>query len=259
MNDIPDLTTYTSEMKKSLLDKAFFVDKIPDAQVFVDYGCGDAVLIRFIKAIFPDLTFVGLDNNPAMLELAKKNCPDVPFFSDFAVLRDFLAAEHKDCKIAVICNSLIHEVYSYSSQKQIDEFWKQVFDPIFSYMVIRDMMLNRYAQRPADPVAAIRVRHKANMEQVRQFEAVWGSINFNTNLIHYLLKYRYTKNWAHEVHENYLPITFEDLMALVPKDRQIEHVEHFTLPFVRTRVKADFGVDLTDNTHLKLIVGRNGG
>lgn len=54
MPDITDLTAYNLSMKKSLIDKMFFMDKIDDnVKVIMDYGCADGALIRFLAPLFP--------------------------------------------------------------------------------------------------------------------------------------------------------------------------------------------------------------
>lgn len=251
---ILDLPNYTSEMKRGLIDKAYFIDKLPDADVFVDFGCGDGALIGFLLSIFPEFKFVGYDTSPQMIEAASGKCPGVPLFSDWEAVLGHLREVQAGRRIAVVLNSVIHEVYSYGTRQSVTEFWRQVFDPIFHYVAVRDMALSRAAHRPSDPVAAIRVRHRGDREQLREFEAQWGSIDYNPHLIHFLLKYRYVSNWHREVLENYLPLTFDDLIEHVPEDRQFHFIDHYTLPYMRHVVGRDFGVDLMDATHLKLIV-----
>jgi hypothetical protein len=74
--------------------------------------------------------------------------------------------------------------------------------------------------------------------------------------VHFLLKYRYTKNWAREVKENYLPLTYEALLALIPAEHDPHYVDHFILPFARQEARKDLGIDIVDNTHIKLILER---
>ena len=83
-----------------------------------------------------------------------------------------------------------------------------------------------------------------------------GSIGINKNLIHYLLKYRYTENWDRELNENYLPISKEKLLSLIPKNYEVIFYEHYALPFLKEKVREDFGIILKDKTHIKLILKR---
>ncbi len=40
MPEIEDYAVYNDRMRRSMWDKAFFMDKIPGAEVLVDYGSG---------------------------------------------------------------------------------------------------------------------------------------------------------------------------------------------------------------------------
>ena len=45
-------------MKKSLLDKLFFLDKI-DSEIIVDFGCANGELIKFMYNLFPNYIYIG--------------------------------------------------------------------------------------------------------------------------------------------------------------------------------------------------------
>jgi hypothetical protein len=70
------------------------------------------------------------------------------------------------------------------------------------------------------------------------------------------LKYKYVEpNWAREVKENYMPLYREDLLALLDTDKyEIVYHEHYVLPYIKECVDKDLGIELKDNTHLKLIL-----
>ena len=86
--DIADRQLYTENMRKSLMDKAFFIDKI-DAKHFVDFGCADGSLLKFLKTIFPNsANYVGYDtllhneisNTNSLRNIIttlRKKCPDL--------------------------------------------------------------------------------------------------------------------------------------------------------------------------------------
>ena len=46
-----DLAVYNSRMRKSLLDKIFFMDKIDGCDRFLDYGCADGSMIKFLAEV----------------------------------------------------------------------------------------------------------------------------------------------------------------------------------------------------------------
>ena len=60
-------------MKKSLWDKAFFMDKIIGVKCVIDFGCADASLICMLREIFPSMDFYGFDINEELLVRAREN------------------------------------------------------------------------------------------------------------------------------------------------------------------------------------------
>lgn len=252
--NIDDVMSYNHEMRKALMDKLFFLDKI-DVDVIVDYGCADGALISFVEKMFPKIKCIGYDISEVELSIAAQNVKS-PLFSDWKKLEAYLKANYSNKKIAVVCNSLIHEVYSYSSFTAIDIFWKSIFSDLFDYIVIRDMMLNEKSHRRSDFLSETKVRKSADSVQLADFESKWGSICDNKNLIHYIMKYRYESNWAREVNENYLPLTFESVLKIIPQSHEITFVDHFTLDFLRKDAIQKFDVHIQDNTHAKFILRR---
>jgi hypothetical protein len=92
-------------------------------------------------------------------------------------------------------------------------------------------------------------------KQLQDFENIWGSIEDNRSLTHFLLKYKYeTPNWEREVKENYLPLYREDLLAMIPVGYDVIYHEHFVLPYIKRTVKQEVGIEMKDPTHLKLIL-----
>lgn len=250
--NINDIGYYNTEMRKSLIDKAFFLDKV-DADIFVDFGCADGALIEFIERMFPDTVCIGYDISKEMLDVARTKT-NAPLFSDWLALMSYLDSIRENKRVAVICNSLIHEVYAYGDQSSVAEFWNQIYGSGFDYVIIRDMCVSENVNRKSDPVSVARVRKSYDRARIREFEAEWGVLDANWSLMHFLLKYRYKKNWAREVKENYLPVTFETLLSLVPAEYDPHYVDHFILPFIRQEARRDLGIDIVDNTHIKLIL-----
>lgn len=251
---IINYNVYNEGMRKSLLDKIFFIDKI-DARVIVDYGCADGTLIEFMASLFPEYTYIGYDIDPGMLERAKEKCgldKKFIFTSDWEVVKEAVRGQRS----AVILNSVIHEIYAYGTRRDVDDMWQHIFSDGFDFIVIRDMISSITLDKRSDINDVKNILRKGDSRLVRDFENVWGSIEQNKNLIHFLLKYRYTDNWSREVRENYFPISREELLASVTDDYEVEFHEHFILPFFKNTVKKDFGIDVKDNTHIKLILRR---
>jgi hypothetical protein len=250
---IKDYSSYNEGMKKSLLDKIFFIDKI-DAEVIIDFGCADGTLIHFLHSLFPEYKYIGYDTDEEMLTQARKKFNEddsVYFFSDWEDIEP-IAILNK--KTAIILSSVIHEVYAYGTRKDVDLVWERVFNSHYKYIIIRDMIPSISIDKKSDINDIKNVLRKGDSGQLRDFEQIWGSVEQNKNLIHYLLKYRYTNNWDREVKENYFPLTREELLRSIPDKYSITFHEHFILPFIRKKVKEDFDIEIKDNTHIKLIL-----
>jgi SAM-dependent methyltransferase len=260
---------YTEEMAKSLVDKLFFLDKV-DARMFVDFGCADGTMLAFIDHVFPKgMTLVGYDINPKMIEAAKKAHPDsaITFTSDWEEVRA-LVSEHReraprgDGRVCLVLSSVLHELHSYADEQAIADAFAKIWGEDgsgleFDYVAIRDMMVSRATSRPSDMIAVARVQQVFEARHpglLAQWEAKWGAIIENWSLVHFLLTYRYTANWEREFRENYLPKATEEFLAGIPEKFFPIFKEQFTLPFLRRRVKEDFGIALSDTTHIKLVL-----
>jgi hypothetical protein len=254
---IPDMGAYEAGMRRSLIDKAFFLDKI-DADLIVDYGCADGALLGFVRHLFPETRCVGYDISQEQLGRAREAVPGILVTDDWELVRAACAEVGPD-RVAVVANSLMHEVYSYGGREDVERFWTRIFDPTcFGTVVIRDMCVSRTTSRASDPLSVMKVRQRYDRNAIDEFEQQWGSLGENWSLTHFLLKYRYRANWGREVRENYLPVNLEDLMARVPAAWTPSYVEHFTLPFIREQVRRDFSLELQDRTHVKLILRHEG-
>lgn len=259
---IRNFATYNERMKKSLLDKIFFMDKV-DARTIVDFGCGDGTLIHFMSSLFPEFNYIGYDHNELMIDEAIKKIKtkdNIMFTSDIREVKRFSPKG----ETALILSSLIHEIYSYSDEDEIRDFWSTVFNGPWKYIIIRDMAYSAAYERlyPLEEV----YKEIVNSEYSQYFfdflekSGIMADGILNRELsakdtIHFLLKYRYTDNWEREARENYLPLSVEKLEGIVPLTFDIIFKEHFTLPFIRREVKKDFGKDLLqEKTHVKMIL-----
>lgn len=255
-NPITDLDLYNQRMQKSMIDKIFFMDKV-EADVFVDIGCADGALIKFLASNFPQHDYIGYDNDLDMIRRTYANpVPKTQFVATQDLLKMALSEHIKNGKkICVILSSMIHEVYSYT--RDVKPFFKFIFEEIVPHSVaIRDMAVSNTASRPSDPVTVARIRQVFDPNKLAEWESQWGSIDENWSLTHFLLTYRYQENWERELRENYLPITKEALLKLIPLEYKPILIEHYALPFLRREVQKDFGIQLQERTHLKLILER---
>lgn len=255
---------YNARMSLSMFDKLFFLDKT-DATLFVDYGCADGTLLKHLNDYLPEAILVGYDNDSNMLNHAIKNLPPpkAAFYSNWEDLVDYTRNPPKSRwpnapKRALILSSIVHEVYHYSEPKEIDTFWTKIFAAEFDYIIIRDMIPSETIDRSSDVNDVMKVLRKyRDTKELKDFERRWGSITNNKNLAHFLLKYTYTTpNWDREVKENYIPLYFEDLLAMIPNQYSVLFSEHNVLPFIKRQVRTDFGIDMKDAIHLKMVLER---
>jgi len=253
MNESPAIAqydVYNERMELSMMDKLFFLDKI-DPDLIVDFGCANGALLKAIRPLKPKINLIGYDIDPTM---AGTTC-EFPIHSDWSLVE---TAEYGAMHPALVLSSVIHEVCHYGSKVDIDTFWNQVFGTGFEFIVIRDMVPGRAIDRAACVNDVKKVYHKfLGTKALDDFERVWGSIENNKQLIHFLLKYRYLEpNWEREVRENYMPVTREALLAKIPMEYDIIFHEHYVLPYLLQTVRDDVGIEIKDPTHLKLILRR---
>ena len=254
INAIADLNKYNTDMEKSMKDKTFFLDyiNVADIDAIVDFGCANGALLDVMPK---EWAKYGVDNNPDMQKICKEK--SYPVYNSLD--------EVKDLKTRTLLNmsSVIHEVYSYLSDEEIAHFWNRVFAAGFEYISIRDMMLSGNTVRPADAIVEdiFYINGKFNNQYANSFLEEWinpySEID-QTDLLHYLLKYKYTDNWARENAECYIPISVEQLKALIPANYEIVYEEEYVLPFLKNQVKLDFGYEIKDNTHIKLLLKKKG-
>ena len=244
LQPIVDYKTYNNRMSLAIIDKLFFADKIsPD--LIIDFGCADGTLLRQLKLLKPDTEMIGYDTDPEMV--AKYYIEEIPIFSNWNSIlseKNFGDVKHP----AIVLSSVIHEALHYGSKADIDDFWRKVFESGFEFIVIRDMVPSRSIDRPTNINDLKKAYHKfLHTKALTDFESVWGSIEGNRQLIHFLLKYRYLQpNWDREVRENYLPITKEDLLAKIPNEYDVIFSEHYVLPYILQTVRDETGIEVKD-------------
>ena len=259
------IESYNDSMRKSMKDKLFFLDFISGTKcLFVDFGCADGTLLNVLFEHFMDKTdlngYIGYDISSEMINLAKTKfdyCTRNVIFTDQwdKVLEELNSFNGK--KVLVL-SSVIHEVYSYCTEDEIEQFWDRVLNSKFDYICIRDMMYSLDMYRPTKPLLS----HRSNCGKLqveplksclKQFEDLWGSVNNNKNFIHFLLKYRWQINWDREVHENYFPIELNDFLDIFYERYNITYLKRFRIPFLEECWKKDFDITIDDYTHIKVI------
>lgn len=254
---INDINVYNNNMRKSLLDKAYFLSFV-DADIFVDFGCADGSLLKYIDETLPtkEKQLFGYDISNDMLNIAKDNLAN-SIKSQLILTDNFnqiLKQDFNDKKSCLILSSVIHEVYSYGDNYSVNKFWEQVFSNKFDYIVIRDLMPKKSIDRTSDINDVARVLHNANSTHLSEFQSIWGQITNNKNLVHYLMKYKWVENWNREVRENYFPIYIEDFLSKIPNNYNIDYYYEFIMPQTQQGIQKDFNILLKDTTHFKCIL-----
>jgi hypothetical protein len=237
-------------MGKGLDDKIFFLDIIkPEA--IVDFGCADGTILNRINELYPNIKLIGYDNEPDLY--AGNNNPNIIFTDNWNVVMNEIENINNVC---LLSSSVIHEVYSYSSKSELNTFWKRVWNSGFKWIAIRDMMpKNEYDKYSYSLEDINKIKAKYDPYYMKSFENQWGPISNNVRtLMHFFLKYSYVDNWDSEVNENYVPITLEELKSLIPSDYKIVYENHFLPYFLKDHIKEDFGVDVQEPSHLKMII-----
>jgi len=248
---IANMNRYNESMKKSLLDKAFFVQHV-NTDIYIDFGCADGTLLEFLNTLNGTPRYIGYDISQEMIDIAKDNNSNVEYCCDTLHHFKKIIQGLKGTK-TLILSSVIHEVYSYGTEESVKEFWDFVYSDIFDNIVIRDLMLDVSTQRKSDINDVLKVIHHPLLNE---FQEIWGSVENQKNLLHFLSKYRYTCNWKREARENYYPITRTELLKSIPTKYIIVMEGHYALPFFKDIVKKDFDITIKDNTHIKLIIRR---
>ncbi len=255
-------------MAAGLKDKLWFIDKLNPYidYVFVDFGCADGALINVLSQIknFRNSVYIGYDISEEMINLAKSKFDwenrRVTFTTDWNVVQRIIIKNYSRC--VLILSSVIHEVYSYAKSKDdIESFWNKVLNSQFDHIVIRDMIPTSDIDRRTAEYNYNYVMEHSDIRKVNDFQNIWGSLTNNRNLIHFLLKYRWTVNWDREVRENYFPIYLNELLSIFekyPTDAyNLDHLERFRVPFLDEYFQRTFGIVLNDYTHCKLMFSRH--
>lgn len=263
MPEIDNYQVYNDRMRRSMWDKAFFMDKVPGTELIIDFGCADGALIRFLHELFPSIRYIGYDIDPAMVAAARQNCPEnVRFFSDRAeMLQQIRALGIENRRITVNFSSVLHEIFHYECDREGITRLLEELAP--GYIVVRDMMFHS-----ADPDAAVPAAAQAQLRRVLpewqlvDFERCWGSIGCRRNLAHLILKYKYTENWARECAENYFSYSMDDLYMLLDPAGHFAPIlmNRCILPWCRYDARNTLGIDMGDEfaTHFSLILARKG-
>lgn len=252
MTPINNMQVYNAGMRKSMMDKIWWIDKIDDSvDTVVDYGCADGTLLSMVHEINSDLKLYGYDFNEDMIELAIANVESGRFSSNY----DKIVATSGNTSV-LVASSVFHEIENYAPN--IEEEYDRIFNNNYKYIAIRDMFISERSCGIADPLIVAKVRQQFDYNKIQEFETHIGPIDYNENLLQFFLTYRYKENWDREVRENYFPYTIEQFLYRIPNYYEVVYFEHYTLPFIQEQVFKDFGVQLMYPTHGKILLKLKG-
>jgi hypothetical protein len=243
------INRYNDSMRKSMMDKLFFIDKV-DADIFVDFGCADGSMINLMNDIFPRKLYYGYDHNKKMIELSKKNNPEdnCRFFTDWTELLETIKVSRiinkNKVKVCLIFSSVLHEIENKT------EFFHFINFKSFDYLVIRDMYLSddKYLTVPQLMGVLDKIPH--------QLKAHYGSKLFETkNIIQAMFKSYYMHNLKHELKEDYFSFNKNHIRELEMKYHMKPlFKEFFLLTYWKDTLLKDFGFSFGKlTTHTKLI------
>ena len=261
---IENYSVYNDRMRRSMWDKAFFMDKVPGTELIVDFGCADGSLIRFLHSLFPAMQYIGFDIDPAMVERANaQRRENTWFFADEeALLEKIEALRCERRRITVNFSSVMHEIFHYDCDRAMITRLIEKISP--RYLVVRDMLYDSADEGARVPPAAVeRLRLRLPEKQIADFESRWGSIALRKNLAHFILKYKYTENWERECAENYFSYTLRELYAMLdPQGLYTPVLLHkYILPWCRYDAQNMLGIEMGHEmtTHFSLILSRDMG
>lgn len=255
---------YTSEMMKSVWDKAFFMDKIPGVKCVVDFGCADGAMIRMLAPMFPDITFFGYDYDVDMITRANAACDyDNVAFYDHAEFPNMIQLI-KDCwsgdSICINFSSVLHEVFSFG------ETGKEVINMLVSelqpkYITIRDMYYHGGPYARDLRMADVMIKNKIEEKYCDDFVKEYGAFAGPRSTTHFLMKYQWKDNgWEEEMEEDYYSWNVEDLIKILNNDKSIYDVvfeTHYQLPYLREKWFKEYGFMVPDaHTHAQFILRR---
>lgn len=256
MVNIQNINIYNTRMQKGMEDKLFFLPQLPNTPfLFVDFGCADGTLLKFLLDSYPNSLGMGIDSNTDMLHLAKKNCSSLDYNRVFFYesLNDCLkdiSYRFTDTIKILNFSSVFHEIYHYCSQVGRDEILKITFSGVFDKIFIRDMgFLSQNKQTLQEDLNKF-YSHVEYKKMIEEFEGCFGSLKEYKNFVHFLMKYKYQENWDRECSENY----FFDYYDLIKRMNYYSYdMKQYQLPYFTSLWERELDIKVSGLTHFQLI------
>ena len=260
--EITNYNTYLARMDVSLPDKAFFVYRAPLARVIVDFGCAAGNLFRYIRSISnQEYIMIGYDNDATMRELARESadvvCGTMEELQE--TIERTLAAHNLTMKNVLFnFSSVIHEMNSY----EIDDIFSFINDLRPGYVSIRDMKFGCKRKPRGNEFRIFSEKYLKQFHSFLDYREIF--LPDLADFAEYLLKYKYTENWARELREYYFfgfACAEKYYRALIDNHKYRPTWDvNYCLPHFDRQIKDDFNIffNVSDyfTTHEQLLLER---
>lgn len=267
MPNVRDYRIYNEEMTKSLIDKMFFMDKIPGVKCVIDFGCADGALLRFIAPHFKNITFIGYDSDEVMIKKAETyktakcstNYNNIKYFhrNDLTNMLTYISRFSPD-EIAINFSSVLHEIFSFHDTDAIQTIINHT-QP--KYITIRDMYWHWNGAANSKYLLMKDINHiiyKGNINEkyIEDFEDKHGTVISWRGLTHFLMKYQWINNgWCEELSKDYYSWDLKMFLLTVNYIPIFEN--HYQLPYLMDKWEKEFGFFEPDaHTHAQFILKR---
>lgn len=259
-----DLNGYLERMSKSIIpEKLFFLNKINWNEIkwIADIGNADGelllVLYEKLSEKYPDIIFIGIDNNPLMLEKYLENVNTrIGKDNDFYGYKNFNEAIKeqkliKDTPGLVIFSSVLHEIpggsiplnfsyLEYTGVKYIairDMYHEELGkDPGLNQKqkeVYQNILDNHNYVKETIVSKVVNSNHKNNKDEFKIDEL--NTVKFFYQL---LLKYTYVDNWETESKEDYFSTDWNgNTSYLIHRGFSTIYDKKYLLQFKRDEVR----------------------
>lgn len=253
-----DIDAYCSRMRKSVCEKLFFLDRdeFKNCNTIIDFGCADGSLISEMKQIFPQKTYIGVDNNPNMRKLANSKLD-----GSVKIYRNLQEIKEVCTPVGVILSSVLHEVFTFYSNKKIRELLTEIAS-ISDFVFVRDML------SPSSYVSQLSI-YSVNRRNVEKhplwwsFYKKWGNFTIGTDFIsvrdamHFFLKSKYENNWRSENKENYFSVDWSEIKYIFYSNMfQCSYKNDYTNQFIKSDIMERFNFKVEFPTHRQMILQR---
>ena len=265
MTEISNYEVYTSRMAKTVFDKCWWFDKIDDnIDTVVDFGCATGDLFTFLRRIAPERfnKFIGIEKDPEMRSRAnnKHNCyRDTIFISSIEQLSSI--SNFDASRAVIVMNSVIHEILSYQGNSFFLNCLYDIGRLGFKYIAIRDMYFDNIKFfTTSDNFIIDNIKNKLDtLSEDNPYNERWKEYNnsrvlFPQDIVEFLLKYSYSENWEREKNEQYLWDWIIDVEKMLRGTYLLDFCEQFSILYQKKKIKADLGIDLPYNTHMKVLL-----